>query len=418
MICATDADAVDTVRGACGDHRHVADRRARPSRRIRVAARPLRRRVPRAPWGRRPHRHRGLSLVHRLGPRHGHCRARPGVDRRRRRPRRRDPRDLGRRDLGGHDPEPVRGRRRDGRIQRRRRVALVRRRVRRVPRPGRHRRSAARAPSQRRARAGRAGDRRRVRSRHAVRHTEGCRCAARVRRARHAAHVDGRARRRSSHHAADRQAGRSAGALGERADRGRDAGTALARHRRVRRGRASPAFLERGARLPLRCRGRGSRRGAHGRDPATQSDPGRGRTAGTRGRRRSRTARRRRRAADAADAARPAIAGAGRAGLSRIVCGTASDRDEAYHQGAVWPWLIGPFVDAALATAEDPAAEARVLDGESAAAVAHLDAAGLGHVSEIADGEPPFTPRGCPFQAWSLGELRRARAAIDHALAR
>ena len=37
----------------------------------------------------------------------------------------------------------------------------------------------------------------------------------------------------------------------------------------------------------------------------------------------------------------------------------------------------------------------------------HLDEAGLGHVSEIADAEPPYTPRGCPFQAWSLGELLR-----------
>jgi len=39
--------------------------------------------------------------------------------------------------------------------------------------------------------------------------------------------------------------------------------------------------------------------------------------------------------------------------------------------------------------------------------IAHLERAGLGHVSEIADAEPPFTPRGCPFQAWSLGELLR-----------
>jgi len=39
-----------------------------------------------------------------------------------------------------------------------------------------------------------------------------------------------------------------------------------------------------------------------------------------------------------------------------------------------------------------------------------LDDAGLGHISEIADAEPPYTPRGCPFQAWSLGELLRALA--------
>jgi glycogen debranching enzyme len=45
--------------------------------------------------------------------------------------------------------------------------------------------------------------------------------------------------------------------------------------------------------------------------------------------------------------------------------------------------------------------------------VAHVWAAGLGHVSEIADAEPPFTARGCPFQAWSLGELLRASRLID-----
>jgi glycogen debranching enzyme len=88
--------------------------------------------------------------------------------------------------------------------------------------------------------------------------------------------------------------------------------------------------------------------------------------------------------------------------------GSPSDRDAVYHQGTVWPWLIGPFVDAWLRAHGNTLAnrtEARrrflqpLLD--------HLDTAGLGHVSEIADAEPPFTPRGCPFQAWSLGELIR-----------
>ena len=60
----------------------------------------------------------------------------------------------------------------------------------------------------------------------------------------------------------------------------------------------------------------------------------------------------------------------------------------------------------------------RVTNRDLQPLIAHLEAAGLGPVSEIADGEPPFTPRGCPFQAWSLGELRRARAAIDRAIAR
>jgi glycogen debranching enzyme len=45
--------------------------------------------------------------------------------------------------------------------------------------------------------------------------------------------------------------------------------------------------------------------------------------------------------------------------------------------------------------------------------VAHLGTAGLGHVSEIADGDPPHVPGGCPFQAWSLGEFLRLRAMLD-----
>jgi predicted glycogen debranching enzyme len=104
-------------------------------------------------------------------------------------------------------------------------------------------------------------------------------------------------------------------------------------------------------------------------------------------------------------------------GYRGCCAGTAAHRDEAYHQGAVWPWLIGPFVDAALAVADDPAVEARTLRAALQPLIAHLDEAGLGHVSEIADGDAPFTPRGCPFQAWSLGELRRAQSAIDRALA-
>jgi glycogen debranching enzyme len=42
----------------------------------------------------------------------------------------------------------------------------------------------------------------------------------------------------------------------------------------------------------------------------------------------------------------------------------------------------------------------------------HLDEAGLGHISEIADAEPPHTPRGCPFQAWSVGEALRVDAVV------
>lgn len=83
-------------------------------------------------------------------------------------------------------------------------------------------------------------------------------------------------------------------------------------------------------------------------------------------------------------------------------------RDLAYHQGTVWPWLMGPFVEAWLRTrsaGRERKAEARARF--LAPLMAHLESAGLGHVSEIADAEAPFTPRGCPFQAWSVGELIR-----------
>ena len=93
--------------------------------------------------------------------------------------------------------------------------------------------------------------------------------------------------------------------------------------------------------------------------------------------------------------------------------GGVSERDGVYHQGTVWPWLAGAFVDAWLrvrgyGAAARAEARTRFLDP----LLAHLEEAGLGHVSEIADAEPPHTPRGCPFQAWSLGELLRTRSLL------
>ena len=88
--------------------------------------------------------------------------------------------------------------------------------------------------------------------------------------------------------------------------------------------------------------------------------------------------------------------------------GGPAERDAAYHQGTVWPWLLGPFVAAWLA-AQGNTAEARQTGRARflPALYAHLHTAGLGHVSEVADGNEPHTPGGCPFQAWSLGELIR-----------
>lgn len=88
-------------------------------------------------------------------------------------------------------------------------------------------------------------------------------------------------------------------------------------------------------------------------------------------------------------------------------------RDGSYHQGTVWPWLTGPFVEAWLRVRNntiEARAEARerFLDPLRK----HLDDAGLGHISEIADAEYPHTPRGCPFQAWSMGEYIRLESIL------
>jgi glycogen debranching enzyme len=88
--------------------------------------------------------------------------------------------------------------------------------------------------------------------------------------------------------------------------------------------------------------------------------------------------------------------------------GGVAQRDGAYHQGTVWPWLIGPFVEAWIRVRGGTAAAKRQARTRFLEPLqVHLDAAGLGHVSEIADAEPPHTPRGCPFQAWSVGEALR-----------
>jgi predicted glycogen debranching enzyme len=79
-------------------------------------------------------------------------------------------------------------------------------------------------------------------------------------------------------------------------------------------------------------------------------------------------------------------------------------RDAAYHQGTVWPWLFGPFIDAWLRVYPTDRTKARsFLHG----LVPHLGEACLGTISEIFDADPPFCPRGCVAQAWSAAELLR-----------
>ncbi len=89
--------------------------------------------------------------------------------------------------------------------------------------------------------------------------------------------------------------------------------------------------------------------------------------------------------------------------------GDQAHRDGAYHQGTVWAWLIGPFVDAHLRVHGDPAGARRFLEPFAD----HLSAAGLGTVSEIFDGDAPFDPKGCIAQAWSVGEILRVISKLD-----
>jgi predicted glycogen debranching enzyme len=88
--------------------------------------------------------------------------------------------------------------------------------------------------------------------------------------------------------------------------------------------------------------------------------------------------------------------------------GGPAERDAAYHQGAVWAWLIGPFVTAYLRvhgrTPESVAHARTLLDP----LLIHLKDACLGHISEIFEGDAPHAPRGAVAQAWSAAELLRA----------
>jgi predicted glycogen debranching enzyme len=85
--------------------------------------------------------------------------------------------------------------------------------------------------------------------------------------------------------------------------------------------------------------------------------------------------------------------------------GDLRSRDAAYHQGTVWAWLIGPFVDAWLKVhPEDHAGARRFLEGFHH----HQNEACVGQISEIFDADPPFLPRGCVAQAWSVAEVLRS----------
>jgi predicted glycogen debranching enzyme len=94
----------------------------------------------------------------------------------------------------------------------------------------------------------------------------------------------------------------------------------------------------------------------------------------------------------------------GEADYKKRYFGDLRSRDAAYHQGTVWGWLIGPWIDAWLKVhPEDRAGARRFLEG----CVAALGEFGLGTIGEIFDAERPYTPRGCIAQAWSVAEVLR-----------
>jgi predicted glycogen debranching enzyme len=83
-------------------------------------------------------------------------------------------------------------------------------------------------------------------------------------------------------------------------------------------------------------------------------------------------------------------------------------RDAAYHQGTVWGWLIGPFVSAHLRVHKNRDQARSFL----VPMLQHLDGHCIGSMSEIFDGDPPFTARGCIAQAWTVAEVLRAWAEV------
>ena len=104
----------------------------------------------------------------------------------------------------------------------------------------------------------------------------------------------------------------------------------------------------------------------------------------------------------------------GEPGYAPRYAGDRHARDAAYHQGTVWPWLLGCFVVAHLRARGDAGAVRSIVE----TLAAHVVDAGVGSVSEVADAEPPHTPGGCPWQAWSVAEALRAwrmssRAPVD-----
>jgi predicted glycogen debranching enzyme len=87
-------------------------------------------------------------------------------------------------------------------------------------------------------------------------------------------------------------------------------------------------------------------------------------------------------------------------------------RDKAYHNGTVWPWLLGHFTEGLLKTNTKQEVE-KILSPCLSALTEHLHEAGIGTISEVFDGDYPHKPNGCISQAWSVGEVLRLTTIIN-----
>ena len=384
---------------------------------IRVAAAPRRRRLRRAPR-RRPHDHRRLPVVHRLGPRHLHRAARALPRHRPARRRARHPARVGGAVVAGMLPNrfPDAGEAPEFNAVDASLWYVVA--VDELPGRGRPRpRLLSTRPAQPAARRGRRDpDGYAAGTRYGIRvDDDGLLAAGEPGRA---AHLDGRQGRRLGGHAAHRQAGRGAGAVAERAAPAARLRRALAEAFARGRARFERALLERGAAAASSTSSTSiTSAGVVDATVPPEPDPRRRRPAAAAARRRAR-GRGRRRWSSASSGRRSACARwrrdePGYAGRydGRPACATAPITRAPCGRGCSGRSSTPGCACAATARTGGPRRERRFL----APLRDHLDEAGLGHVSEIADGDPPHTPRGCPFQAWSVGELLRIEAGLSAA---
>jgi len=102
----------------------------------------------------------------------------------------------------------------------------------------------------------------------------------------------------------------------------------------------------------------------------------------------------------------------GEDGYAPVYVGDRWQRDAAYHQGTVWGWLLGPYLEALWRTSADRRSAGVEVERLLAIGARHLMEDGVGSWAEIFDAEPPHAPRGCPAQAWSVAEPLRLLALI------